>query len=314
VREARLQRIGHEIFLAALGLPLATVDSWVLGRLTTVLEEQEVREGQTLFSAGEGVEFIYFMRSGAVRYTHAGGPSWTLEGRWVLGGLEAIGDRPSTRTVTALVDFLAMRVPALAWIELLEDSFQLARSAVMNASRAVARMEERIPKGAPLSARAVPTLDAVPAGTLSLIQRLALLFDVRMLRGVGVQALADLAGASQQVSFASGEPLIVRGRGCEQVLRVIDGEVLAERSDPAVVRHYGPGDVVCAAPVLGAAAEPWEARAVTATRCISIPLEAVFDLMEDHFDLVRSTFAALGVRRDLLLDHLAATSGNIVLT
>jgi hypothetical protein len=36
--------------------------------------------------------------------------------------------------------------------------------------------------------------------------------------------------------------------------------------------------------------------------------------MEEHFDLVSSTLSALGARRDLLIDHLAEESGDLVLT
>ncbi|MGD0526588.1 MAG: cyclic nucleotide-binding domain-containing protein [Polyangiaceae bacterium] len=312
MREARLLRIGREIFLAALGMPLDTVEPWVLARLTTILEEREVLAGQTLFSAGSTSEFIYFMREGRVRYTRAGGPSWTFQGRWVLGGFEALGERPSTHTATALTTFRAMRVPITAWVEMLEDSFPIARSAVTNASRAVARLEELVPSAAPASAQDAPVLGVAPPGPLSLTERLALLFDVRMLRGVGVQALADLAGVSEQVSVASGDVLVARGRGCDRLLRIVDGEVVAERSDPSVARRYGPGDLVCGAAVLGGVVDAWEARAVTPTRCIAVPLESLFDLMEEHFELVRSTLFALGVRRGLLLDYLAGASGDLL--
>jgi CRP-like cAMP-binding protein len=313
VREARLLRIGREIFLAALGMPLDTVEPWVLARMTSILEEREVHAGQTLFSAGETAQFMYFMREGRVRFTRAGGPSWTFQGRWVLGGFEGLGDRPSMRTATALTTFRAMRVPIGPWVEMLEDSFPIARSAVTNASRAVARMEELVPSGAPASALDPPVLGVAPPGELSLTERLALLFDVRMLRGVGVQALADLAGVSEQVSVDRGDVLVAHGKGGDRVLRIVDGEVVAERSNPSVVRHYGPGDLVCGAAVLGGVVDAWEAKAVTPTRCITVPLEALFDLMEEHFELVRSTLAALGVRRGLLLDHLAGPSGDLLL-
>jgi CRP-like cAMP-binding protein len=310
VHEERLQRIGREIFLAALGLPLDKVDTWVIDRLTSILDEQEVHEGETIFTAGEPVTFIYFMQDGRVRFTREDGPSWTLEGRWVMGGFEAMSDRPSTHTVTALTDFYGMRVPAVDWVELLEDSFALARSAVMNASRALTRIEERVPTGAPVAPR---ELSSVRPGALGLVERLALLLDVRMLRLAGVQALADLAATSQQVSFDVGELVVERGVDRGQLICVVDGEVLAEREGSAMVRRYGPGDMVCAAAILGGVAGDWQARTVAPTRGISFPVEALFDLMEEHFDLVRSTMAALGARRELLLEHMAAASDDVVL-
>jgi hypothetical protein len=100
----------------------------------------------------------------------------------------------------------------------------------------------------------------------------------------------------------------------EHLIQIIDGEVLAERKGPTVERHYAPGDLVCGAAILGRVADRWEARATSPMRGISFPIEALFDLMEEHFDLVRSAFAAIGARRELLLDHLAAESGELVLT
>jgi len=312
--EGRLLRIGREVFLAALGLPLETVDSWVIDRLTAILDEVEVKVGQRLFTAGQPAEFLYFMRDGEVRFTRDGGPSWTLRGRWIIGGFEVLGDRPCGHTVTALgKDFYGMRVPAVAWVEMLEDSSQLARSAVVNSSRALMRIEERVPTEAPLSRPEASLLSAVPPGELSLVERLALLVDVRVLRAAGVQALADLAAASQQVSFATGDVILEPGVEPEHLIRIVDGEVTAERDGPTMLRRYGPRDLVCGPAVLGRVAEAWRARATAPTRGISFPTEALFDLMEEHFDLVRSTLAALGERRELLLEHLAAESADLVL-
>jgi CRP-like cAMP-binding protein len=313
MREERLVRVSREVVLTALGVPLENLDPWVIDRLTNVLEEQHVHAEQVLFTANEPVEFMYFMRDGKIRFTREGGVSWTAQGRWFLGGFEVLSDRASTRTATAVTDFDAMRFKGSAWVELLEDSFQLARTAVTNFARYVAKLEERIPEGAPPSPHEESVLAAVPLGPLGVTERLALLLDVRMLRGAGVQALADLAAVSRLVTFQAGEPILGRGAKREYLVRIVDGEVLARRADPGVVRRYGPCDLVCGAAIVGQAADAWTAEAVTATRGIAIPREALFDMMEEHFDLVRSTLGALGARRELLLDRLAA-SGDLVLT
>jgi CRP-like cAMP-binding protein len=314
MREEGLLRIGREIFLAAFGLPLEEIDSWVIDRLTSVLEEQNFHTGQTLYSAGEPVGFIYFMQDGEVRFTSQGGPAWTLRGRWVLGAFEALGDRPSKYTAKATGEFYGMRLTSVDWVEMLEDSPLLARSAVANASRVVMRIENRVPTGAPPSVGESSPLPSVLPGTLGLVERLALLLDLRMLRFAGVQVLAELAALSQQVSFAAGDLVLERGAERKDLLRIVEGEVAAQCASPEMERRHGPGDLVCGAAILGGVADPWQARAVTPTRAISFPIEALFDLMEEHFDLLRSTFAALGARRELLLEHLAAQSGDLVLT
>ena len=312
--EDRLMRIGREIFLAAFGIQLEKVDPWVIDRLTSILEEQEVHRGQTLCTEGEPIAALYFMQNGEVRFTRDGGPSWTLRGRWIIGGLEALTDRHATRTATAMVDFYGVKVPAVDGVEMLEDSSPLARLAVMNVSRALMRTEERVPTGAPASPREPSPLPEVPWGTLSQVERLALLLDVRMLRAAGVQALADLAAVSKQVAFGAGDLLVERGVEQENMIQVVEGGVLAECDVPAMERRYGPCDLVCGAAILGQVASRWQARAVAPSRGISFPISGLFDLMEEHFDLVRSTLAALAVRRELLLEHLAAESGDLVLT
>jgi CRP-like cAMP-binding protein len=314
MREDRFLRIGREVFLAALGVPLEEVDSWVIDRLTFVLDEQRVRRGQKLFTAGEPLESLYFMQNGQVRFAREGGPSWTVRGRWLLGGFEALGDRPAPHSVVALEDFDAMRVPAAAWVELLEDSFQLGRLAVVNYSRALMQVEERSPTGAPVS---LPPESLSPTAAarsmIGPVESLALLLDAGMLRNAGVQALADLVSVSREVSFAAGESIIERGVECPHLVRLIEGDVLAEHEAPAMSRRYRSGDLVCDAAVLGQVAAKWQARAIAPTRGLSFPVEALFDLMEEHFDLLRSVLASLGARRQLLLEHLAA-SEDLVLT
>jgi CRP-like cAMP-binding protein len=309
--DARRVRIGRELFLAGLGLPLDVLDSWSLDRLVWLLDEQPIRAGEHLYSVGEPAEFLYFMRDGKVKMTREGAAPWTFEGRWLIGTFEALTDQPRDRDAIALVDFSALRIPGAAWIELLEDSFDLARGAVVNTARAVARLEDRIATDAPRVTQDPPR---VGPGPLTLVERLALLVDVRMLRGGGVQALADLAAPSTEAFFETGA--VVAGRGVEptHMHLVVHGEVEASRTGPDAVRRYGPGDIVCGVASFGAPALAWEARATMPTRMLSFPIELWFDLMEEHFDMVRSALTAAATRRVVLLEHLAERLGGLVLT
>jgi CRP-like cAMP-binding protein len=313
MREERMLRTGRELFLAAFGLPLGDVDPWVTDRLTSMLEERDFHAGETLVSASEPIESLLFMMDGEVRFTRNGRPSWTTRGRWVIGIFDVLADRPATYAATALRDFRGLQLPAAAWIELLEDSAQLSRQLVANASRTVAHLEARVPEEGPL-ASAAPPPPSPPPGDLALVERLALLLDVRMLRLAGVQALADLAAVSRRVSFAAGETVFERGTESEHLIRIVEGEVLAQRTAPEVVRRFGPADLVCPAAILGGVAGPWRAHAIVPTSGLAFPIEVLLDLMEEHFDLVRSTMAALGARRNLLLEYLAAKTDPLVLT
>jgi CRP-like cAMP-binding protein len=313
VRDLGPRRIGRELFLAAFGLPIDVIEPWVIDRITSLLSERWIDAGSTLYREGDPPDHLYFMLEGAIRLTREGSPPWTMRGRWVVGVLEGMTDVPRMRTATALVDFQAMQVPARSWVEIMEDSFQLARGAVLNAARATAHLEESVPRIEHPIARP-RVLPAVGEAPLSMIERLALLSEVRMLGGAGVQSIVDLAAVARESRFEAGEVLLPRGVERHDLLLVVSGEVAAGREDPHAERVYGPGDVVCGAASFGTLAPFWEARAATPVRVIAFPIEVWFDLMEEHFDLVRSTLGALGARRELLLDRMAAGREELVLT
>jgi CRP-like cAMP-binding protein len=309
--DARRILIGRELFLAGLGMPLDILDSWAIDRLTGLLEGQHVHAGDRLFAAGESAEFLHFMRDGKVQMTREGAAPWTFVGRWLIGGFEVFTDRPRDRDAVALVDFSALRVPTTAWIELLEDSFALARGAVLKTADAVARLENRVSVDFP---RAPPNPPRVGSGPLSLVERLALLVNARLLRGGGVQALADMAAASEEASYRAGEAVLERGTERTRLHLVVEGQIGASRTDPEAARGYGRGDIVCGVASFGVQALAWEARAKTPARILSFPIELWFDLMEEHFDLVRAALVAIAARRVVLLEYLAEQNGGLVLT
>src|SRR5258708_7004500 len=209
--DVRRLRVWRELSLAAFGIPLDSIDSWVIDRLTSELSEQHVRRRQKLFSIGDVPAFVYFMQDGEVRMVREGSAPWTFRGRWLLGGFEAHLDRPSPRDGVALSEFYVMKVSASVWIDLLEDSFPLARQALVNSSATVANLEERVSGDVPGSAHTGSP--SYVTSSLDLVERLAFLSDVGMLRGAGVQTLADLAMIAREAVFASGEVVLTRGAG-----------------------------------------------------------------------------------------------------
>jgi len=94
---------------------------------------------------------------------------------------------------------------------------------------------------------------------------------------------------------------------------VTEGEVHATIGDSDAAWRYGPGDIVCGAAALEGSAG-WNAKAAVAVRAVSFPIEVWFELMDEHFDLVRTAIAALALRRETLLDYLAEQSAGITLT
>jgi CRP-like cAMP-binding protein len=282
------------------------LDPWVVDRLTSIPVEKRVPAGQVLWSAGDPVEFLYFMFDGRAQSRLEGTAPWTFAGKWFLGAFEGFDGGPARRTVVALTDFDALKFRRTAWFDLMEDSFELTRISIAAAATSVARLDER--RAGPLEVR--PTLDLLASDEpLSTIDRLAFLTELAGMRGAGVQALADLAAASEEVRLGDGEALFREGEEREHLLVVIRGRIDARRASPEVVRSYGPGDMVGGPSAFSDRGRAWTAHARGSAHLLAIPLEAWFDLAEEHYDLVLSTIAVFGRERESILEKLAAEAG-----
>jgi CRP-like cAMP-binding protein len=309
MRDTRNVRVSRELFLTAFGAELGKVDPWVIDRLTYLLEEEDVFAGDTLFSAGAAPEYFYFLREGRVQLVREGSAAQSVEGPAVIGMFDAVLDRPRPRTAVVLADTQLMKVPVDAWVELLEDSFELTRASVLGSARHLALLEERLldagvvpgtgaPEGAPLATGA----------RLGLLERLALLMNTLPLRLASVQTLSDLAFVSEEVTLAPNDVLLEAGAKPERVFLVVQGQVAASRSAFDVVWTFHPNQIVCGAAAFSGMSTAWTARATSNARMLAFRIEDWFDLMEEHFDLVRSALAALVLERERLLDLAAATA------
>src|SRR4029077_12884566 len=132
----------------------------------------------TLFSSGDPPEFFYFMRAGCVQMVREGAPAWMLHGRQVFGMNDALLDRSRTHAAVACAALQLMKVRIEDWLELLDDSFELARASVAGLARSVAGYEEKVwlSAGASAPAARVRATNVRPR-RLTVVERLALLMD-----------------------------------------------------------------------------------------------------------------------------------------
>jgi CRP-like cAMP-binding protein len=288
------------------------IESWVAERLRAVLGERRISAGTTLYTEGELPDHVYFMNGGAIEFSRAGSPTFTREGRWVIGINEAVAMTERRRTAVARTDLTLLTTPAITWKNIVEDDIDVARGFVFEGSRAIAAMHEMLaPDGGFDAPGATCTLP--DDGPLNLVDRLLFLRGVPLLAAAGVQALADLARACDEVRFEAGEIILPRGVARDHLQLVVSGMVEVERSDPTLRARFGPGDCVGGLIAIGDARLEWEARALEPTRALSLPVELWADEMDDHFELFRSAIDAIIDRREELTDRLVERTGMTVM-
>ncbi len=299
------QRVSRELLLAAVGRSLE-VEPWVIDRLTASLEEQEAVAGDYVFAAGEVPDYLYFLRRGRLELLRNGESVETLEGPHAFGMLDMLLERPRSVSACARTPLELMRVRADAWLDLLEDSFELARMSVGGLARGVCALEEKLwASGRHLKPPTPLVVDASRGAKLDVLERLAILMRAPLLRGAGVQPVSDLASVSEEVEFASGELLVDRESPPGRVFVLIDGQVHARKEDSRASWQGGPGEMVCGAAALGEKSSEWDARAVVPTRALAFGVDDWFDVMEENFEMVRSALVALATEHKLLAEEVA---------
>jgi CRP-like cAMP-binding protein len=233
-----------------------------------------------------------------------------------LGSFEPRGE-PAARSAVALRDFEALRMPRRAWFRLLADSFTLTRRAIGGAATTVAQLEERLPPPpTKISPAGRPAPQAHIDQSLGVLGRLATFAEWDAAREVGVQALADLAAASDEIVLKDGDVLFEPGDSHSHLHLVAAGGVATSRREPDVLRHYGPTQLVGGAAALCDRIDFWEARATTRTRIVAVPMEAWLDMIEEHVELADAVMSVLARLRVAFLERLAETQGpeGLVLT
>ncbi len=306
----------REVMLGAFADPSAPAPpSWIIDRLAALVVDQPVRRGDVLFAEGQSSERVYFMRAGRVRLESATASPVVVSGMGALGWADALSNRLHTRTATALEDTAMMSVRSDDLLEMLDESFELTRQAILAWARASMRLFDAV-----LAAGVtVPTLDAgkdVPRRTAPLtpVEQMLLLRNVDLLGRARVQTLADLIAHATEVSLAEGETLFGGAQGRERVYVVVSGRVVVERAEPRATVTFGPGLLVGGVTSLGALSDEWSARVTEPTTVLSFSLERWFDEMEEHRDLAQAALASIADEQDALVQLLGATGEDVQLS
>ena len=239
----RSARLLGEIFLASFmsALPSAETAS-AASTLARGMTEVRLRAGEVLYRQGGLPSDLFFIVEGEVRLEAPGLPQWTMAERSLIGALDVQLDRPRSRTVTATRDTRLLRVPAGDWLDLLEDSAEMARTGIENLARGLHRARLELDAlGLPES---VPQPTRERAAAFGLVDRIVVLRGVPLLATADWQSLTSLAQLAGRADLEPGETIGAGGMPSDALFVVVVGSVLASR--PGIDRRvaYGPGALV----------------------------------------------------------------------
>jgi CRP-like cAMP-binding protein len=291
-----------------------------------VVTDGEVELGPALLAAGEAED-----------EAEPGASVWSrTAGRGEAVGLvDALLDRPRTRTATAVGSVRGLSVDLPAYLDFLEQNFELTlallgrlaaglHEQLLKAVAALAAADVAAHSSAHLTAcssmhmpaaslHQLPLMDAAVAPDEALIGchidiettigRLLVLRHFRPFAGASVQAQVSLADDARPKHLEDGAPLFRAGDPGDILWAVASGGVAlcaagAASAMPAI--HCGPGDLVEHHAALAGGPRRFTASAVGDTVLLGIDREALLDRMDEHFDLTRSLLGFLGAEQERL--------------
>jgi CRP-like cAMP-binding protein len=293
-------------------------ESAVTHQFAAVTKEVFFPAGKIIYAEGARSDSIYFLLEGRIELSTEGEEPWYLGGRAVFGVLDVEIERDRDRTARAVTDVRAMRIDAGDWLDLIEDNFELTPSRIRTIAGGLVRLGMSLdPPGGfddgPVTVTAVaesfaaeerPSLMPPSPGQdgreLNPFERLITLRLCPSLARAGTQSLIRLSRAARPRIYAAGERIALQGAVSESFHVVVSGSVLARRDDPAL-------EVSFAAPQLaggyaGFGQERWEVALLAAVDSCTLEIryDDLYDVMEDHFDMVRAVMAFLAGERDRL--------------
>jgi CRP-like cAMP-binding protein len=307
-QDEAVTRITREIFiLSFLGIDSvqgAGGEADMVSALSRQMKDVFLSAGDVLYREGDPSDHLFFVMSGELRTTREGAPPWSLGVRSIVGVIDAILERPHTRRAVAVVDSHLLRLPADVWFDLLEDNFEIARSGLRNlAGDLHALVQKRSSDGALADPPEVDGSPALPSEPMNLVERILALRRTAPFREAHMQAVTLLAESAEEMRFAGGDEVFDGAGGARAHYVVTAGEVQVRRmGSEDAPRRFGAFTLVCAAASLAGELPNYSARAAGPAIVLRLRIEDVFEVMEEHFDLVRATFMLLSTERERLLD------------
>ena len=285
-------KIGREIFLRSFFA--VRPPQRVAQALVSVMQDHDFDAGEVVFDAGEMPVHVYFVVDGEVHLEADGETPWSFGELSVIGIADAVLDRPRVRRAIVRAPSHLLSIRFEDYLEILEDNFDFAKSAMEMANRTVHEQSRQLaPDGvfkAP-NATSVVSADVLRQRPLNLVERLLVLYNAPFFVDAPVQPLVSLAALAEEERWSEGDQIFDVGQPLTDLRFVVAGKVRADLDDPRIVGWFGPGDLLGANAAISSPITVYRMTVEQDAVVLRIQKEDLFDLMEDHARLARVGFA-----------------------
>ncbi len=284
---------------------LDRLSSDLLGAIAQHAEEEFFPAGKALLHPGQPREAFFIIVEGKVSVRDPAGREEILGPGDAVGFLHLLARSEVGLEATALWDTVALRVDWDAHLDACERHFPILEVHMSYLANRCQEETRRI-RGVSGDARS-PTLsppegpgpepdrpdDSLPPTPMNLVQRLTVLHRSRAFPPASMDALAEMARHVEEVRFASGDEAWREGDSSDSILLVVSGRLVMEGPGGKWREVVGPGSTVGRFEALAELSREGSLRAETPALSLRIGIEALLDILEDHFTMAVDVTAGL---------------------
>ena len=285
-------------------------DSRPLDVLAARMTEYFVPRGTPLYQQGSSSNALYFILEGTIEQGVTGYTRYVAGD--VLGFIDAMVGRPHARTAMVLEDALVLRLKMDDWFEYLDEHFTTLHQLVLRSLRNVdCRPDSLTPDAKEICNDLCSDSTASPTGEF--VKRLLAARLNPLFRMASIQSIAQLVRRAKSIRLVAGESwensTLLPG-----IYLIVGGELTLvdplSPDSPPISFALSSGQLIGSIRSLLPFPGPTTIRTKSGAQVLHIETEVFFDVMEDHFDLARSTLSYLAARVEDFNAQKPAEHGN----
>ncbi len=264
---------------------------WLAG----AMRELSFEAGDEIYREGAPSDQIFFLIEGEIELRHGSAPPWSFGGNSVVGVLDAAMSRPYSRSAIAVKSGRALILQTVEYFSFLQDTFSDLMNVLEVSGRQVLDLGAESGPNDGLERPPGPA----PRITLSetgLLPALRVLSVCPAFTPASVQARVRVAAAAELRRLEPGETLWRIGDPTEALAVLACGRLRLER--PGRSATVAPGAVVGGFMALGPPERTHDVVAEDASLVLTVPLDMLYDVLEDHHDLVLAWLRYLTEERE----------------
>lgn len=282
---------------------LQNVEPEVAAAIAEITVVRSFKQGEYVFRQGSTATGVHFIVRGRIEIRRNGTPVRVLEARNSVGGVSALAEDDQGYDAVALEDTVTLEVATEDTQEIFEDHFEMLRSVLRGSSVELLDARRELGLGAGFEE---PGEDfECPDRPLDLVERMALLRKCLTFAEGKIDALADLAKDTTEQRFAKGTVLWEAGAPSNYFLLPIKGVARGEATQPQQTFYLGAGDSLGGLDAIAEVPRWYRAVAHRDLVTLRIEIDAMFDVLEDNFDMAMSMLRAFARGRMMLYDMQA---------